>query len=89
LTDPDNRVGIVLMSLPEDCYGISTRYHVEDEADRMTDYSAFDFSLFGDDLVPGSRRTVRMRLAVTPVGQALEEPLGCYKGFAEEYSITN
>ena len=85
LTDPGNRVGIVLMSLPEDCYGISTRYHVDDEADRMTDYSAFDFSLFGDDMVPGSRRTVKMRLAVTSVDEALAQPLACYEAFKEKF----
>ncbi len=89
LTDPEYRVGIALMSLPEDCYGISTRYHVEDEADRMTDYSAFDFSLFGDDLVPGTRRTVRMRLEVTPVDTSLEQPLGCYAAFKEEMESSN
>ena len=73
------------MSLPEDCYGISTRYHVDDEADRMTDYSAFDFSLFGDDMVPGSRRTVKMRLAVTSVDEALAQPLACYEAFKEKF----
>ncbi len=82
LTAPGNRLGVVLMSTEEDCYAISTRYHVADEADRMTDYSAFDFSLFGDDLVPGSRRTVRMRLALTEVDDRMSQPLAEYQAFS-------
>ncbi len=84
LTDPEDRLGVVLMSLPRDCYAISTRYHVEDEADRMTDYSAFDFSLFGDDLAPGDERTVKMRLALTPVDESLAQPLELYRAFVAE-----
>ncbi len=84
LTDSENRLGVMLMSLPEHCYAISTRYHVEDEADRMTDYSAFDFSLFGDDLVPGDERTVKMRLALTPIDEHLSQPLKHYQAFAAE-----
>lgn len=83
LADPEARLGVALMSLPGDCYAISTRYHVEDEADRMTDYSAFDFSLFGDDFVPGDTRTVRMRLALMPVDGGLSQPLEYYRAFAE------
>ncbi|MDE2997997.1 MAG: hypothetical protein OXU79_02845 [Gemmatimonadota bacterium] len=83
LTDDGNRLGVVLMSTEADCYAISTRYHVDDEADRMTDYSAFDFSLFGDDMVPGSRRAVRMRLALTEVDEKLTQPLAHYQSFAE------
>ena len=56
--------------------------HVADEADRMTDYSAFDFSLFGDDLVPGSTRTVRMRLVLTEVDEEMSQPLAQYRAFA-------
>lgn len=84
MTDPENRLGVMLMSLPQHCYAISTRYHVEDEADRMTDYSAFDFSLFGDDLVPGDACTVKVRLALTPVDDSLAQPLACYQAFAAE-----
>lgn len=84
LTDAGSRLGVVLMSTEADCYAISTRYHVVDEADRMTDYSAFDFSLFGDDLVPGSSRTVRMRLVLTEVDEALSQPLAYYRAFAED-----
>lgn len=83
LTDDGSRLGVVLMSTEADCYAISTRYHVDDEADRMTDYSAFDFSLFGDDLVPGSRRTVRMRLALTEIDEEMSQPLAHYRAFAE------
>lgn len=82
LADTANRLGIVLMSTEADCYAISTRYHVDDEADRMTDYSAFDFSLFGDDLVPGARRTVRMRLVLTELDEDMSQPLAHYRAFA-------
>ena len=82
LTDTANRLGVVLMSTVADCYAISTRYHVDDEADRMTDYSAFDFSLFGDDLVPGSRRAVRMRLVLTELDEDMSQPLAHYRAFA-------
>ena len=45
-------LAIALMVRPEHCYAISTRYHAENDADRLTTYSAFDFSLFGSDLLP-------------------------------------
>lgn len=84
LTDPERRTGTVLMSRPRHCYAISTRYHAEDEADRMTAYSAFDFSLFGDDLTPGDERTVQVRLALTPLNEDLSQPLAMYRAFERE-----
>ena len=70
------------MARPRDCYAISTRYFAEDEADRMTPYSAFDLSLFGNDLVPGDEVTVGVRLALLPIDGDLSRPLRYYRGFA-------
>ncbi len=84
LSDPGNRLGVVLMSEPRHCYAISTRYHAEEEKQRLTDYSAFDFSLFGEDLLPGDERTARIRLAVTPLGGDSSLPLTLYRAFLSE-----
>jgi hypothetical protein len=84
LTDADDRLAVVLMSRPRDCYAISTRYHAEDDADRLTDYSAFDLSLFGDDLLPGHVQTVTVRLALTAPGDDHSGPLQLYRDFLKE-----
>ncbi len=84
LTDPEKRMGVVLMSSPRHCYAISTRYHAAEENQRLTDYSAFDFSLFGDDLLPGDERTVRLRLALVPLDKDLSQPLILYRAFLSE-----
>jgi hypothetical protein len=84
MTDLDKSLGVVLMSHSRDCYALSTRYHAETEADRLTTYSAFDLSLFGDDFVPGDSRTVRVRLAVVPLAAGLEEPIRLYRDFLAE-----
>ena len=86
LTDPDEQLGVVLMLRPEDCYAISTRYFAEDDADRLTSYSAFDFSLFGDDLLPGTERSVRCRLALVPLDGELSKPLEMYQAFLSKPS---
>ena len=52
--DAESGLGVVLMSDPRCCYAISTRYHADTDADRLTTYSAFDLSLFGADAVPGA-----------------------------------
>lgn len=85
LTDEQKQLGIVLMSRPGDCYAISTRYHADEEANRLTSYSAFDLSLFGDDMIPGYERTVKVRLALTPLDDALSEPLDMYQAFLDQY----
>ena len=69
------------MSRPRHCYAISTRYHADRDADRLTTYSAFDLSLFGDDLPPGDERTVKVRLAVTPLDRDLSQPVKLYREF--------
>jgi hypothetical protein len=82
LTDPERQLGTVLTSSPRDCYAISTRYHAENEADRMTPYSAFDLSLFGDDLLPGDERSARVRLALTSLDEEMSQPLALCQAFA-------
>jgi hypothetical protein len=86
LTDPEEQLGVVLMLRPEDCYAISTRYFAADDADRLTSYSAFDFSLFGDDLLPGTERSVKCRLALVRLDGDLSRPLEMYKEFVSEQS---
>jgi hypothetical protein len=84
LAAPDQRVAAVLMAHPRQCYAFSVRYHAEDEADRMTPYSAFDFSLFGDDLLPGDERTATVRLALTTLDDEMSQPLKLYRAFLAE-----
>ncbi|MHB8899083.1 MAG: hypothetical protein ACYC6Y_10085 [Thermoguttaceae bacterium] len=84
LVEPDKTLAVVLMASPGDCYAFSTRYYAPDEADRLTTYSAFDFSLFGSDFVPGSERTARIRLAVTPLDPDFSTPLKLYQEFLAE-----
>jgi len=84
LADPGRTKAVLLMADPRDCYAISTRYHAAADADRLTTYSAFDFSLFGDDLAPGDERHARVRLAVTDLDRDFSRPLEIYRAFLEE-----
>ena len=83
LTDPGELLAAALMARPRDCYAISARYFAEIEADRMAPYSAFDLSLFGNDLVPGDEVSVGVRLALLPIAGDLSRPLQYYRAFAE------
>lgn len=82
VADEKRDIAAVLMSKRTDCYAISTRYHAPREEDRMTKYSAFDFSLFGDDLTPGDTRTVTMRLALARLSD--EGVMTAYRQFSGE-----
>ncbi len=82
--DAEKTTAVVLMARPSDCYAFSTRYHAAEDAERLTTYSAFDFSLFGGDVVPGEERTVKVRLAVTPLDSEFSQPLTLYKAFLAE-----
>lgn len=84
MADKEKQLGIVLMSRPQDCYAISTRYHAEKDADRLTSYSAFDLSLFGDNLIPSDERTVKVRLALTSLDRDMSQPLKLYRAFISE-----
>ena len=85
MADPDNSLGVVLMSPPQHCYAVSTRYHADADEDRLTTYSAFDLSLFGDDLLPGDERTVKVRLALVPLDAEWQAPLRLYRAFLDEH----
>ena len=79
--DPESRLAVVLMSDPRCCYAISTRYHADGDADRLTTYSAFDLSLFGDNAVPGSELRARVRLAVVEIDDQWKSVLEAYQVF--------
>ncbi|MDA0833851.1 MAG: hypothetical protein O2955_04370 [Planctomycetota bacterium] len=84
LADSERKLGVVLMSHPRDCFALSTRYHAERDEDRLTTYSAFDLSLFGNDLLPDNRRTVKVRLALTALDENMSQPLELYRAFVSE-----
>lgn len=84
MADKEKQLGVVLMSQPQDCYAISTRYHADKDSERLTSYSAFDFSLFGDNLIPGDKRTVKVRLALTALDRNMSQPLKLYQVFTAE-----
>jgi hypothetical protein len=84
LTDPEKQSAVVLMARPRHCYAISARYHADNDADRLAPYSAFDFALFGDDLLPGNQRSVKVRLALTALEGDLSRPLKLYRSFLSE-----
>lgn len=82
--DPQKQVAAVLMTETRCCSAVSSRYHAEKDEDRAVTYSAADFSLFGDDLVPGDERTAHVRLVVTPLDEAMSQPLALYQAFLAE-----
>jgi len=87
LTDPDNKSALVMMSHPRDTVGISTRYFADKPEDRQTSYSAFDFSLCGENLAAGDARTVRVRLALTELDDQMSQPLAMYEQFIASTGI--
>lgn len=84
MKDPEGSLAAVLMADPSECYAISARYHADNDADRLTTYSAFDLSLFGDDVTPGYRRTVKVRLALVETDAAMTRPLDLYQEFLRQ-----
>jgi hypothetical protein len=83
LTDPDRKSAVVMMSRPRDTVGISTRYFADKPEDRQTSYSAFDFSLIGENLAAGDTRTIHIRLALTELDEAMSQPLAVYEEFVK------
>ena len=83
-TDPANRVAAVLMSNPEDCYAVISGYDTPNLADHFKDQNPLYLSLFGDDLVPGSGRTVRARFQVTETDAALSPLVPLHDAFLAE-----
>jgi len=84
VTDPGKKVGAVVMADPRRCAAISARYYSENDEDRLTSYTAIDFSLFGEDFLPGDRRTARVRLVLTELDDGLSQPLELYRAFLSE-----
>jgi len=84
VSDPDRKMAAVLMTRRESCSSVSSRYFAERDEDRATSYTAIDFFLFGEDLVPGDERTTRVRLALTPLDEAKSQPLKLYESFLAE-----
>jgi hypothetical protein len=84
MVDPEAKLAAVIMSRPNHCYAFSSRYYAENDADRPTSYSAFDHSLFGQDVAAGDQRTARVRLALTPLDGEMSQPLELYRAFLAE-----
>ena len=85
VTDPELKTAVALMARPEHVYAISGRYVSNDEGPRQTEYTAFDYALFGNDFNPGDKHSVRVRLEVIPLNeQDLSAPLKRYQAFLKE-----
>ena len=85
--DPETNLAAILMAREDHCYALSTRYHADDDADRLTSYSAIDMSLFGNDMVVGETRTVKVRLALTHLDETMSQPLALYRQFLSEAEL--
>lgn len=85
LADPEKTFAVVVMAHPRDCYAISARYFADKPKDRMTSYSAVDFCMFGENLLPAEKRTARLRLALTPLDENMSQPLRLYQDFVSSF----
>jgi hypothetical protein len=88
MTDPEKKHAVVLMMKRATCSAISARYYTPRIEDRAVTYSAVDFHIFGDDLVPGDVRTAQVRLVITPLDESMSQPLALYKKFLAEPTDT-
>jgi hypothetical protein len=84
MSDPEKKHAVVLMMKRNDCSSISARYYTTRVEDRATTYSAVDFLIFGDDLAPGDIRTAQVRLVLSPLDDAMSQPLALYEKFLAE-----
>ncbi len=84
MADPEKRIAVVLMMRRASCSAISARYYAERPEDRATSYTAVDFLVFGDDLLPGDVRTADVRLVLTPLDAAMSQPLKLYEKFLSD-----
>lgn len=84
MSDPEKKHAVVLMMRRAACSAISARYYTPRIEDRATTYSAVDFLIFGDDLVPGDVRTAQVRLVLTPLDDAMTQPRAFYEKFNAE-----
>lgn len=79
--DLEKRVAAVLMSRPEDCFAVISGYDTPNQEDAFKNQNPMYLSLFGDDLVPGYERSVKVRMAVTPLDDTLSQPQKLYEAF--------
>jgi hypothetical protein len=84
MTDPEKKLAVVLMTRTGHCSAISERYYSERDDERATSYSAIDFHLWGDDLVPGDERKAKVRLVLTPLDAEMSQPLKLHQKFLTE-----
>lgn len=84
MSDPQKKHAVVLMMKRAACSAISARYYTPRVEDRATTYSAVDFLIFGDDLLPGDLRTAQVRLVLSPLDDAMSQPLALYEKFLAE-----
>ncbi|MDZ4288220.1 MAG: hypothetical protein U0984_09685 [Prosthecobacter sp.] len=89
MTDPEKTLAVVLMMRAPACSAISARYYTERDDERATTYSAVDFLVFGDDLLPGDVRTADVRLVLTPLDAAMSQPLKLHEKFLSESDAAN
>jgi hypothetical protein len=83
-SDPEQRVAAVLMSRREDCFAVICGYDSPNLEDPFKSQNPLYLSLFGDDLVAGSVRTVKARLQVLALDGDLDRVLAAYERFAAE-----
>ena len=88
MSDPEKKHAVVLMMKRAACSAISARYYTPRVEDRATTYSAVDFLIFGDDLVPGDVRIAQVRLVLTLLDESMSQPLALYEKFLSESSVT-
>jgi hypothetical protein len=89
MTDVEKRNAAVLMMKRPSCSAISARYYSVNKEERATSYSAVDFFIFGDDLLPGDVREANVRLVLTPLDAEMSQPLKLYEKFLSESELPN
>lgn len=82
--DPERKLAAVMMSRPEHAFAAITGYDSDDLTDPFKDQNPLYFSLFGDDLLIGTERTVKVRLAVIELDAEANRPLELYEEFLAE-----
>src|ERR1043166_7535920 len=76
--DTERGMAAVLMSRPQDAFAVITGYDTDDPKDAWKNQNPMYLSLFGNDLLPGDERTVKVRLAATRLDKAMTQPLKHY-----------
>lgn len=74
----------VLMSRPQDCFAVISGYDTDNEDDPFKSQNPLYLSLFGRDLLPEEEYTAKVRLVVTPLDEAMSQPMAFYQAFIAE-----